>query len=181
MKPIQEMTIGELAAFVCSHLKTHGIAVVLSGGACVAIYSQNKYVSLDLDFIEFGSVKRKRLRSILQELGFYEENRYFKHPETDFFIEFPAGPLAVGNEPVKEIVTLTFSTGLLRIISPTDCVKDRLAAYYHWQDRQSLAQALLVANENQIDLKEIERWSQKEGMAERFSKIKARFNEVIKS
>jgi hypothetical protein len=37
------------------------------------------------------------------EIGFTESNRYFFYPETEFFVEFPSGPLAVGSEPVKEI------------------------------------------------------------------------------
>ena len=39
MKPISEMSVGELAAFIYSYLKEHGIEVVLSGGACVTNYS----------------------------------------------------------------------------------------------------------------------------------------------
>ena len=54
-------------------------------------------------------------------------------------------------------------TGILRIISPTDCVKDRLAGYYHWNDLQCLEQASLVAEAIKIDLEEIERWSKVEG------------------
>jgi len=64
----------------------------------------------------------------MQEIGFHERGRYFKHPESQFIIEFPVGPLAVGSEPVKQIDEIRFSTGVLRLISPTDCVKDRLAA-----------------------------------------------------
>ena len=48
------------------------------------------------------------------------------------------------------------------LLSPTDCVKDRLAAFYHWKDQQSLEQAVLVARTNEIDLGEVERWSRKE-------------------
>jgi len=44
MKSIKEMTNAELAAFVESHLRKKGIDVVLSGGACVSIYSSNRYV-----------------------------------------------------------------------------------------------------------------------------------------
>ena len=52
----------------------------------------------------------------------------------------------------------------LRVISPTDCVKDdRLAGYYFWGDRQSLVQALLVAINNRINLADISRWSQVSG------------------
>jgi hypothetical protein len=126
------MNIAELAAFVSTHLQRHGIDVVLSGGACVAIYSNDAYISLDLDFIEIHFTKRKELRTALAEIGFSEKNRYFCHPETDFFLEFPTGPLAVGSEPVREIHTIVLSTGTLKLISPTDCVKDRMAAYYFW-------------------------------------------------
>jgi hypothetical protein len=45
VKEIRAMTMGELAAFVCSHLQRNGIDVVLSGGGCVAIYSGGRYVS----------------------------------------------------------------------------------------------------------------------------------------
>lgn len=174
MKPLRDMTIGELAAFVSNHLRSHGIEVVLSGGACVAIYSNGAYLSLDLDFIETHFTKRKELRTTLAKIGFSEQNRYFCNSETDFFLEFPAGPLAVGSEPVKEISTLVLSTGTLKLISPTDCVKDRLAAYYFWDDRQSLQQAILVARQHVVvDLREIERWSKKEGKYEEFYKIKS--------
>ena len=110
--------MGELAAFVSSHLQRHGIDVVLSGGACVAIYSQGAYISRDLDFIETRYTKRQDLRAALEEIGFSEQYRYFIHPETDFFLEFPAGPLAVGGEPVREVTTLVLSTGTLKLISP---------------------------------------------------------------
>ena len=75
---------------------------------------------------------------------------------------------------MKETVTLHFSTGVLRIISPTDCVKDRWAAYYYWGDRQSLEQAVMVAGDNVVDLKEVERWSEAEGNLAQFQEIKNR-------
>ncbi len=62
-------------------------------------------------------------------------------------------------------------TGLLRIISPTDCVKDRLAAYYRRNDLQCLEQAVLVAEAKAIDLDEVERWSRVEGKLGEFRAI----------
>ena len=164
--------MGELAAFVCSHLSSAGIEVVLSGGGCVAIYAEGKYVSYDLDFIENFSVGRRKLKKTLGEIGFQEKGRYFRHPETEYFLEFPSGPLALGEEPPQQIVVLHFATGELRALSPTDCIKDRLAAYFHWSDRESLEQALLVAGSNAIDLAEIERWSRKEGFSDKFENFR---------
>jgi len=81
----------------------------------------------------------------LAEIGFEEEAKYFTHPETQDFLEFLAGPLAVGDEAPQKIVVLSFETGKLLALPPTVCVKDRLAAYFHWNDQQCLEQALLAA------------------------------------
>lgn len=174
MKSINEMTIGELAAFVCSHLRRHTIKAVLSGGACVSIYTDNRYQSYDLDFVENTPTSRKRISEVLSEIGFVEKDRFYAHTHTDFVIDFPAGPLAVGSEPVREIHEMNFSTGCLSLLSPTDCVKDRLAAYYHWTDLQCLEQALLVAEAREINLKEIQRWSVSENKTTEYKEIKSK-------
>jgi len=175
VKSLAQMSLAELAAFISSHLSSHGINCVLSGGACVSIYSSNKYQSFDLDFIENISTDRRIIRSALKEIGFFEENRYFKNPTTPFIVEFPPGPLAIGSEPVKEIASIELSTGKLTLLSPTDCVKDRLAAYYYWNDLQCLEQAVMVAANNVIDFNEVERWSRVENKYLDFLKIKGRF------
>lgn len=169
MKKIKDMNRLELAAYICTHLQKHGIEVTLTGGSCVSIYSENEYLSWDLDFIESHTTKRKFLAECLKEIGFYEENRYFKNKETEIFIEFPPGPLSIGNELVKDIITIETDTGTLRIISPTECVKDRLAAYYFWNDHQSLDQAVLVSKFNNINIAEVKSWSIKEKEMEKFN------------
>ncbi len=172
MKNITDMNEAELSAYVQSHLKKAGIDVVLSGGSAVTIYSENKYVSKDLDLVNIYAANRRKIKAAMSELGFQEEGRYFTHAETKLFIEFPAGPLAIGEEPVKEIVEREVATGTLRIISPTDCVKDRLAAYYHWNDKQCLVQAKYVSQTQDVDLEEVQAWSEREGMLAKFEKIK---------
>jgi hypothetical protein len=178
MKKIIEMSRTELAAYVSTHLKKHDIEVTLTGGSCVSIYSKDKYVSGDLDFIETFRARRKLLINCLKEIGFSEENRSFIHPDTDLFIEFPPGPLAVGDEPITDIITIQTEVGDLRIISPTESVKDRLAAYYFWNDLQCLEQALLVAQYKDIDIDEVKRWSLKEGEAEKFQIFKNRLLKI---
>jgi len=173
VKPVRDMTQAELGAYVQSHLGAKGIDVVLSGGAVVAIYTSGKYVSPDLDLVNRYSAKRSVIKSAMEELGFQEAGRHFEHPDSEFFVEFPPGPLSLGEENITRIVELEMETGILRIISPTDCVKDRLAWYYHDGDRQCLSQAILVSNEHQIDIGEIRKWSEGEGKLEEFEKIKA--------
>ena len=71
--------------------------------------------------------RRARITEIMMTLGFREENRYFRHPDTEFVVEFPPGPLGIGKERVQQIDEIETATGVVKIISPTDCVKDRLA------------------------------------------------------
>ena len=176
---LKGLSLEDFAVLISDYLIKNGIDVVLSGGACVTIYTKNKFISYDLDFVLISSDKQKEVRSLLAEIGFYEEDRYFKHSDTDFFIDFISPPLSVGQEPVKEILEIKKGGRVLKLLSPTDCVKDRLAAFYHWNDRQSLEQAVLVCKAVEVDLKEVKRWSINEGMSDKHERFIERL-EVIK-
>lgn len=168
MKQIKNMSQAELAAYIQDFLHEQAITVVLSGGSAASFYSNNKYISKDLDLINTLFVKRSRIKTAMEQIGFREHGRYFVSPETQFFVEFPNGPLSVGEEPVKVIDEFELTTGTLRVISATDCVKDRLCAFYFWKDQQGLFQAILVSKSQKVDLKEIKRWSSVEGKEAEF-------------
>jgi len=172
VKQIKNMSQSELAAYIQDSLQAEGIRVVLSGGSAVSFYSSNKYVSKDLDLINANFAKRSKIKSVMEEIGFQEKGRYFVNPDTKFFVEFPDGPLSVGEEPVREISEYKMSTGILRVLSPTDCVKDRLCAFYFWNDQQGLTQAVLVAKSQSVDLKEIKRWSKAENKEQEYEIFK---------
>jgi hypothetical protein len=157
---------------ISGYLLRNGIEVVLSGGACVTIYTKNQYLSHDLDFVLISAEKQKEVRRLLLTEGFFQETRYFRHKNTEYFLDFVSPPLSVGNEPVKEISEIKRGRNILKLLSPTDCVKDRLAAYYHWDDRQALEQARLVCKNRKVDLREIRRWSKAERMLTKYDKIK---------
>ena len=169
MKPVAAMTLQELAAFVCEHLRQCDIPVVLVGGGCVSIYSENAYQTADLDFVERYHTRRAALRKALADIGFMEKDRYFVHPEAAWFLEFPTGPLAIGDGPVHELNELKTDAGVLTLLTPTDCIKDRLAAWFHWKDRQALQQAVWVARRHAFDREAVRAWSLREGMADEFA------------
>jgi len=171
MKNIKDMNQLEIGAYVQCHLRKYGIDAVLTGGSAVSIYTRNLYISKDLDMVIMNILRSGQVREYMGMIGFTENDRYYRHADTKVIIEFPPGPLCVGQEPVKKIVKRKYATGNLRVISATDCVKDRLAAYYHWGDRQSLQQAVMVFKSQKVDLKEIERWSKGEGKIKEFQKI----------
>ena len=174
MKPVKEMSQAELAAYIHSTLREHGIDVVLSGGATVVIYSEGEYVSMDIDLVNARFAKDRDIEKVMHGIGFSRIGRHFEHTDTDYYVEFPPGPLTIGDRIVESISELTYETGTLRVLSPTECVMDRLSHYYHWGDRQCLAQAEMVAARNQIDLDAVMRWSEAEGKLEMFNKIKNR-------
>jgi len=167
-KNIKDMDMKELGGLICDALIAKDIHVVLSGGSCVEIYSRGEYTSWDLDLINQYNEQFKKIHAVMDELGFSEHDRYFVHKDTKLFIEFPSGPLGVGDAPVEDIAEIDTEAGVLRLLTPTDCIKDRLAAYYHWDDEQCLQQAIWVAEQNEFSLDSIKEWSKKEKSLEKF-------------
>ncbi len=152
---------------MCHTLNENGIDAVLVGGACVSIYTDNTYVSYDLDFVSHSSLKD--ISKILSGLGFHRESsRHFIRKGCPFFIEFVAPPLSVGSEPIRKEGNIETPFGSLRLLTPTDSVKDRLAAYYHWNDPQALEQAVMVAKAQKVNLREIKEWSVAEGHKDKY-------------
>jgi len=178
MKSVKNMSMEELGAFVCSALEQEGIETVLSGGCCVEIYSNGRYTSDDIDLIDRFNGGHRKIKVVMEKLGFteYKMKRYFVHEDTSLFIEFPRGPLGVGDAPIRNISKRESETGILKLLTPTDCIKDRLAGFYYWDDEQNLEQAIWVANENEFDMNSIEKWSKDEGEVEKFKVFKNRLD-----
>jgi hypothetical protein len=157
----------DCAAIVMDTLRKKGINALLVGGACISIYTSNKYQSSDLDIISYAELKK--ISEALADIGFKKKSsRHFERKGCPFFVEFVSPPAAVRNEPIKSQKEMKTTYGKIVLLTPTDCVKDRLAAYYHWHDPQSLEQALMVADAQIIDLEEVRRWSNQEGFKDKF-------------
>jgi hypothetical protein len=110
----------------------------------------------------------------MEEIGFREIARSFHHPQSKHIVEFPPGPLAIDDQPVRGVAKIKFATGTLIVISATDCVRDRLAAYYFWDDQPGLKQAVLVATHKRVDMARIRRWSAKLDMLPKFETFRQR-------
>ncbi len=165
-----------VARAVCHALDRAGITAVLTGGSAATYHAPEAYQSSDIDFVavRFGSVRsREMVNRHLQDIGFLPDRNCYRHPESPFPIEFPPGPLAVGRELITGWKTDSSDRGVLHVLSPTDCVKDRLAAYLHWNDRAGLAQALAVArsHRSELDLKNVEIWARGENGSAKFAEF----------
>lgn len=178
MGPIgPQTTLAQLAALVSQALDSAGLRATLSGGAAVSLYSDNEYESKDLDFV--SSERLKELGAAVAPLGFTRagQARQFEHPATPWYLEFPPGPLAFGESSMGEDEAMVLETdyGPLRIISPTQVIMDRLAAFVHWHDNPSLDQAIMVAARQSVDWSALREWASREGIAsEILSTLRAR-------
>ncbi len=157
----EDASLEQVATIVCTALEEAGVSVVLSGGAAVSIYSDNEYESFDLDFVPVGLARR--VDHVMESLGFARKQRHWVHPGSRYWVEFPGGPVAVGDEVIRDFAERRSALGVLRLLHPTECVMDRLTWFIHNTDRQCLEQAVQVALRHPIKLKRIERWAAGEG------------------
>lgn len=156
-----------MAGIVASQLQKHQIQAVLTGGAVVTIYTRRAYQSYDLDFVTHAG--DKKIKTAMTEIGFRRPSgRHYTHPQSDFYVEFLSPPLAIGDKPVQKWAIRKTPYGKLQLLDPTQSVMDRLAAWYHWNDLESLDQALAVALRHRIRITEIQRWSRLERMSHRY-------------
>ena len=150
----------ELWKYVAVHLKKHDIDTVLVGGGVVSIYTDGAYKSGDLDFVKLD-LFTTGLPEAMEKIGFEKKGgRHYVHEDCKhLFIEFPGGPpLGIGedNEIVPDEVEVEGE--FIKIFSPTDCVKDRLASFIHFKSLECLDQAVMVAKRHPVKFKEIEQW-----------------------
>lgn len=162
MKRPRSIGLRQVARRVALALEGEGIRAVLTGGACASFYSGGAYQSSDLDFVLLSSVDEERLRRAMASVGFLPRARHFVHPQLPFFVEFPKGPLAIGRDIHVEPVRFAIRGAGVPALSATDSCRDRLAAFYHWNDRSSLRAAVSIARRNRVDLRLIRRWSEGE-------------------
>ena len=156
----------ELAGLIFQTFKNDGIEAILVGGSCVTIYSNNRYMSADLDYVTYAEMKK--VEASLRKIGFVKRGKYFEHPKCQFYIDFVSEPVAIGEEIISKFEEMPTKYGTFKLLTVTDCVRDRLASFYYWNDRQGFNQAVDVCLERKIDMKKIRAWSKKEGFEEKF-------------
>jgi hypothetical protein len=162
----------EFSITVGSALGEQGIQAVLTGGACASIHTRGRYASGDADFVLSGRVDQGTLDRTMRELGFRREADRYIHSSASFFVEFPAGPLAIGSDVDIHPIEIRWRGKAARALSATDSCRDRLSAYFHWQDRRSLEVAVEIAESNDIDWQKVKSWSEKEGATQLFEEFR---------
>ncbi len=174
----KKITLEQLAAIVSKKMQEHGIDSILVGGGCVSIYSHNRYQSYDLDYVTYENMRK--VERALKEINFIKSGKHFEHQECEYYIEFVSPPVAIGNEPIQEYKYHKTPLGTIKMLTPTDSVKDRLASFYHWDDLQGLEQAINICQEisNEVDIAKIKSWSEKEGQKTKYQIFLKRLKEI---
>ena len=132
------MSLIEVAAAVATHLKTHGIEVVVVGGSAITAHAPNVYTSMDIDFAVTSGIDRRRINLALAELGFRRRGRTFLHPDITYSLDFVADRPYIEQQPVYDFAEIPTPVGNVRVLHLEDAIADRVAAFLHWSDSESL-------------------------------------------
>ena len=171
-------TLGDVAVVVGDALRRAGIRAVLTGGACAHLYSGGVYQSVDADFVLAAPCSREDLDRALASVGFTRARDRYVHRGVPFFVEFPTGPLGIGEDFRIRPVWRNRGSARTLALSATDTCRDRLAAFFHWNDRQSLAAAVAIAARNRVAFGKVRAWSRKEGHLKGYSVFIAELRRV---
>lgn len=162
---LKNLSMEELASYVCTELKKKDINVVLSGGSCMELYTNELYSSYDIDFVMKYTYSQKLIEQTMVELGFKIEGKYYILEESQFFIEILTPPVAVGDQFLSEFATRNTKVGTLTLLTANDCVKDRLCGCFYHDDKMCFEHALAVGHKNSIDKDELRNWAANEDKA----------------
>ena len=161
----------ETAAAVFGRLSANGHDPMLCGQSCAAIYGGSgiKAGGIEIAIREFSLGPVGKLMS---ELGFaHKEARTFSCDVSPFEVTLLAAPLMIGDDSVSGSRTIKTKMGPLKLVTPTDCVRQRLSKFYRWGDRAALSDAVQVAKRQAVDMELIARWSEWEWATDRFQEF----------
>src|SRR5471032_1385575 len=116
----------------------HGIHVVVVGGSAITAHVPDVYTSMDIDFAVTSGLHRSDIAAALKEAGFLPTGRSFSHPDTIYTLDFVADMPSIDAELVEEFDEVPTSQGTVRVYFIEDAIADRVAAFLHWSDSQSL-------------------------------------------
>ena len=106
--------------------------------------------------------------------GFEAKGRHFTHQNTELSVEFPTGPIGIGDRvPIKPEGMIKYKDTEIILLSPTQSVMDRLAWFYFNNDRQCFDQAIMICQHHNVNIPYIKEWSIEE-------KNEFKFNQFLK-
>jgi hypothetical protein len=151
---LRDASLAEVAAQASAHLELAGIPVAVVGGSAVTLYVPEVYTSKDIDFAAIRGTNRREFAAALAPLGFTAQGRDFVHPDSPYTLDLVADTPYVDQRPITTFATISTRFGPVRVYRFEDAIADRIAAFLHWGDSQSLD----VAEQAIKNLPGVTRW-----------------------
>lgn len=166
-----ELTLRQAVARLIEHLEEVGYEPVLTGSACAAVYVGPSLKPTAINFV-IDEYTASEIEQAMRKLGFARSSmNHYESKKAPFDVVFSPPPLAVGDDVVKDIVTVQARPGKFKMLNPTDCVRQRLSMFYRWGDVEAFGEAVEVARRHEIDMELVRRWSEWEWCADKYAEF----------
>jgi hypothetical protein len=148
----------EVAAKASACLAEAGIQVVVVGGSAITVHAPEVYTSHDIDFAAINGTDRRAFGKALAQLGFRLEGRDYVHPDSSFSLDLVADTPLIDQRQVSKFATVETRFGPVRVFKFEDAIADRIAAFLHWGDSESLyiAERVVQARAKSTKWKDLE-------------------------
>jgi hypothetical protein len=172
-KDFSKLSIKQIVARIREHLVQAGYDPVLTGRACAGVYLGKGVDAKAIDFV-LKEYEVPELADTMKAIGFERSGLYaYESKRCPLDVIFAPPPLAVGDDLVKQIDEIRVRGGRIKLLSPTDCTRQRLAMYYRWGDEDGFEEAVRMAMEYEVDMDLIKRWSAWEWCTDRYVEFEA--------
>ena len=153
------LSLLEIAALASKQLAKSGIETAVVGGSSITAYVPRVYTSHDIDFAAINGTTWRAFGAAVAKLGFRADGREFVHPATNISLDLVADTPVVDRRVIKRFTMLKTRYGAVRVLRFEDAIADRISAFLHWSDSQSLdvAARAIAAHSRHVSWKVIER------------------------
>jgi hypothetical protein len=139
----------------------YGIKSIVVGGFAVELYTQNSYMTQDIDLV---FARSDIANKILLDLGFEREGKSWYHSELQLSVEIPADMLH--DADYDRVIKLNLKNGdSVYVIGIEDIILDRLRACIHWKSTSDCewAYRIFKTHEERLDIDYLVQMSKKDG------------------
>ena len=138
---------------MAAHLASKGIIVVVVGGSAITLHVPEVYTSHDIDFAVPSGHRLSELTAALAEIRFVRKGRVYVSPDSVYSVDIIADVPLIEQEPIYDYAVMATSAGTLNVLHLEDAIGDRVSAFVHWSDSESLdvAERALTAARTRID------------------------------
>lgn len=167
----KNLKLKEAVQLISSHLASRGHNPVLIGEACAYLYFGTVMTPKTIEF-SINNYSIDMVNAAMLGLGFIPTGEHsFVNEKYPVEVLLTPHPVSVGDDIVENYRILKTAKGSIKALTPTDCVRHRLAVFYRFGERTALSDAVKVARRQKVDLDFVRRWSGWEWAGDKFEEF----------